>query len=116
MNPASIKDRLTEKAIGILERKIRNIRSLLNATPIQEIIMLRIEFKELLKKHDNNILSKDVKEFIDRAAKEEKKLFAVAKKQENTSSLISELVKYEMELSEIRQEICLKEIAENRGN
>ena len=106
---------IIKRSIKVLDRKIKSKEEILNANPIGELIQLRIDFQDMLKKHNSDWKSKELRDFVEVAAKKEEKLKALAEKQQNTCELISELVKLKEEVSNLQRELYYMEIRKERG-
>jgi len=101
------KEKVIRESIERNTKRLNKIKTLLEANPLSRICELRMEAKKLLdenqgieKRTSNDFVAK-----IDKLAKEEKKMFALAKKQKDSAKLIDEQVKLEMELSDLNNEL-----------
>lgn len=103
------------RSIKVLDRRIKSKEEILNANPIGELIQLRIDFQAMLKKHNSDWKSKELRDFVEVAAEKENKLKALAEKQQNTCELISELVKLREEMSNLKRELYYIEMRRQRG-
>lgn len=106
---------IIKRSIKVLERKIKSMEEILNANPIGELIQLRIDFQAMVKKHNNDWKSKELREFVEKAAVKEEKLKALAEKQQNTSEMISELVKLRQEVSSLNSELFYIDMRRERS-
>lgn len=101
------KEKVIKESIERNTKRLNEIKTLLEANPLSRICELRMEAKKLLdenqgveKRTSNKFVAK-----IDKLAREEKKMFALAKKQQNSAQLIDEQVKLEMELGDLNNEL-----------
>jgi hypothetical protein len=101
------KEKVIRESIERNIKRLNEIKTLLEANPLSRICELRMEAKKLFdenkgieKRTSNEFVAK-----IDKLAKEEKKMFALAKKQQNSAQLIDEQVNLEMELSKLNNEL-----------
>lgn len=106
---------IIKRSIKVLNIKIKSLEEILNANPVGELIQLRIDFQAMVKKHDNDWKSKELREFVEKAAVEEKKLKALAEKQQNTCEMISKLVKLKEEVSSMNRELFYIEMRQKKG-
>ena len=106
---------IIKRSIKVLDRKIKSKEGILNANPIGELIQLRIDFQDMLKKTNSDWKSKELRDFVEMAAVKEEKLKALAEKQQNTCELISELVQLKEELSNLQRELYYIGIRKERG-
>lgn len=98
-----IKEKVLRETKARIEKRLAEVKELLDANPLSEICDLRIKAQEILKKHKGDYAK--IGELIEPLAKEEKRLFALAKKQTNSNKLIDEQVNLQVELAEINNEI-----------
>jgi NADPH-dependent 7-cyano-7-deazaguanine reductase QueF-like protein len=100
----SIKETVILESISRIEKRIKEIDALLNATPLSSIIELRIEVNRL-----NKIKSLPLKLYLEKIKQlgiEEKEHLKIAKIQsEKTLDFIQEKVKLEMELDQLTGEM-----------
>lgn len=101
------KEKVIKESIKRNTKRLNEIKTLLDTSPLSCICELRMEAQKLLdenqgieKRTSNEFVAK-----IDKLAKEEKKMFALAKKQQDSAKLIDEQVKLEMELSDLNNEL-----------
>jgi hypothetical protein len=106
---------IIKRSIKVLERKIKSMESILSANPIGDLIQLRIHFQDMRRKHNDDWKSKEFREFVGAAAEKEKKLKALAEKQQNRSEMISELVKLREEVSNLKRELYYIEMRRQRA-
>jgi len=101
------KEKVIKESIERNTKRLNEIKTLLEANPLSRICELRMEAKKLLDENKGieKRTSSDFVAKIDKLAKEEKKMFALAKKQQNSSNLIDEQVKLEMELGDLNNEL-----------
>lgn len=101
------KEKVVRASIKKASKRLNNINYILSATPLSDILQLSKKMKELLDKC-KTIEERTSDEFVEKIgkmAKEEKRLIALAKKQQNTNKLIEEAVRIKMELSELKTEL-----------
>ena len=98
-----IKEKVIREAITRIEKRLVKVKGLLNANPLSEICDLRIKAQEIMKEHKGDYAK--IGKLIEPLAKEEKRLFAVAKKQTDSNKLIDEQVKLQVELGELNNEL-----------
>jgi len=96
------KEKVICESIMRVQKRIKEIDDILNATPLQEIIKIRKEFQELIK--SKLPLQEEIK-MIEKFQKEEEKQLKIFEKQQNTLKLIDEKVKLAMELSDLKGEL-----------
>jgi len=106
---------IIKRSIKVLDRKIKAKEAILNANPIGELIQLRIDYQDMRKKCNDDWKSKELREFVEAAAEKEKKLKALAEKQQNRSEMISELVKLREEVSNLKRELYYIEMRRQRA-
>lgn len=97
------KEKVIIESISRIKRELDGIDEILNANPLSEIIKLRQKAAEITegeKWRDKSVFAE-----LNEMGKEEKRLFALAKKQQNTNELIDRKVKLEMELSDLNSEL-----------
>ncbi len=99
----SIKMQVIEEAIRRIEKELKGIDIILNATPLIDIIHLRQEVSVWIKGKD--MLSREVAEYIGNAAKKEKAMFAMAEKQQETPELIERKVNLTFEFAALKNEL-----------
>jgi len=102
-NTMTTKEKVITESISRIKRELDGIDEILNANPLSEIIKLRQKAAEITegeKWRDKSVLAE-----LNEMGKEEKRLFALAKKQQNTNELIDRKVKLEMELSDLNSEL-----------
>lgn len=103
------KEKVIRESIERNTKMLKEIKELLEANPLSRICELRSEAKKLLDENQG-IEKRTSKEFvakIDKLAKEEKRMFELAKKQQDSAKLIDEQVKLEMELNDLNNELYL---------
>ena len=105
------KEKVIKESIKRNTKRLNEIKAILDASPLSRICELRMEAKKLFdenqgieKRTSNEFIAK-----IDKLAKEEKKMFALAKKQQCSAKLINEQVNLEVELSDLNNELYLIE-------
>jgi hypothetical protein len=98
------KERITRQSFKEVSERLTEIDAILNANPLSDICELRMKAQKAF----NGMVDKARLEFLEQIkewAIEEKRLFALAKKQENTIQLIDEKVKLQMEQCDLNNEI-----------
>lgn len=102
-----VKEKVIRRSIEEINKRLSEVNYILEANPLGDIMKLRTEAqKELEKARKNNTdTSDEFLEYIKKASKKEKELFALAEKQQNTSNLVSEKVELESELSSLNNEL-----------
>ena len=97
-----IKEKIVRASIAAAEKEIKEIDTLLNATPLSDIIRLDIETIEHVKKIPNE----QAVTYLDKAIKKRKELLALAKKQiDCTVEIIPRKVDLQMELADLVNEL-----------
>ena len=96
---------IIEKTILEVKRKLTEIKSILDATPIQDICDCRTKVVEILDNETIEALEKSA--LIKKIAIKEKKAFAVAEKQKDLISLCKEEAKLSFELDDLKNELYL---------
>lgn len=106
------KEKIVTKCINRLDIEKEKIDSILNANPLSSIIELRREAADFIKKLKElePPFSQEVIEKINQLAKEEKKQFKIAEKQQTGVKLIKRKVKIDMELSDLHRELYFIEL------
>lgn len=87
------------REIKALDKKIDDIKRLVDANPYAELNKLHIKFGEIRERHKSDF--KKLAELMEPLVIEEKKIFAVIKKQRNLPKLLDK----EFELKDQKQEI-----------
>ena len=101
----SIKRKVINQTIKRIDKRINYIVALVYANPLSEICQGRIKAQKILDEHKGDygkiaILLKPL-------AREEKRLFALAKKQKNSGDMIKEQVKLENERYDLKNELFI---------
>jgi len=97
------KEKIVRRSIEEIEAELQSIVSLLDASPLLEIINIRKRAQQLIEgAKDGN--QDDLKQ-IGVLADEEKRQFAIANKQKDTCALIDRRVELEIELDELKNEL-----------
>jgi hypothetical protein len=101
------KERLLRKSIGKVEKKLKEIDFILNATPLSEICRIRQEGQRLL--DENKTIEQRTSEGfiakIEALHKRERQQFALAEKGKDSLKLIHAKVELDFELSELKKEL-----------
>jgi hypothetical protein len=103
----TIKEEIIRESIKRNTERLEEIRTLLESCPLSRIYELRMEAKRLFDENQG-IEKRTCKEFvsqIDNLAKEEKRMFKLAKKQKDSAKLIEEQVRLEIELFDLNNEL-----------
>jgi len=100
-----IKIQVINESIRRIEKRVAKIKCIIYANPLGGIIECRKKANEIIIRHKGDYPT--IAKQIDQLAKEEKRLFALSKKQKDTNKLIQEQVKLESELSELNNELWL---------
>lgn len=100
----TIKEKVIRESIKRVTKKITEIQRILDASPLSDILHLRQKAAEL---HFDPPKSEAYLESLREMAEQEKKLFALAKKQRNTSALINKQVHLESELRDLNHELWI---------
>jgi len=95
------KEKIIRQSIQANQKELDEIEFLLNASPLIEIIELRKRIFSMDWKSAAPEMLKAIKD----AAKKEKELFAIAKKQQDSIALINRKVKLTMELMDLTNEL-----------
>lgn len=99
-----IKEKIIKETQARIEKRLVKIKGILDANPLSEICELRIKALEIMIEHKGDY--NKIGELIGPMAKEEKRLFALAKKQSKDSmKLIDEQVKLKNELYDLSNEL-----------
>jgi len=103
---SSIKEQVIRETIARITKRVKEIRHILEANPLSDIISLRQEVYPKLAKMD--FTSPEAVECLKKAAVKEKRLFALARKQQReTNGLITEQVELESEHSQLINELYI---------
>ena len=98
------KEKVIREAIKRNTKRLEKVDSILDANPLSEICDIRIEAQKILTEHKGD--NKKIMELIEPLADKEKKLFALAKRQtKDSSKLIDEKVKLQVELGDLNNEL-----------
>lgn len=95
--------RALEAEITKLEKRLKRIETIIDARPASRIIELHREAHQIMEKHWPDHVT--IARMIEPLGKEEKHMFALLKKQENTIKLIDEEVKLKMEIGELKSRL-----------
>jgi hypothetical protein len=95
--------KIIKEMMKALKRKIDRLNLIINANPAGELIQLRASASKALENMDFG--SKELSEFLEAGAKEEKRLLALMKKQRKTGDLITEVVGLEFEWGQLNTEL-----------
>ena len=100
-------ERALKTEIAKLEKRLTQIKQIIDATPASRILELRREAAKIMEQHwpDHVATAK----LIEPLAAEEKRMFAIAKKQKNLIKLIDEEVRIEMEIGDLRKRLFWEE-------
>jgi len=102
----NIKKRILEKSIKSLKKRIAKIDKILESTPLQDVINIRIEAQKLLNNAESDErFSKDFIEKINVLSAREKATFKMAKKKNNTIALIKKKVELEFEKNDYETQL-----------
>lgn len=102
----SVKEQVIRESIARIEKRLPEIIHMLNANPLAEIIQLRQELQNQFKTYENNLANPEFGKWLKWSSAKEKELFALSKVQiEQSSDLISERVKLENELGNLKTEL-----------
>lgn len=95
--------RALKAEIAKLEKRLSAIESILEARPASRILELRREASQIMEKHwpDHVTCAK----LIEPLMKEEKVMFAIAKKQKNAIKLIDDQVRIEIEIRDLKNQL-----------
>lgn len=105
------KERVIRTSIKKVELNLKNIEALLNATPLQNILDIRLEAQELINTEtDTQVILSKLKKLQER----EKAQYAIFEKSKNTNSLVSKKVKLTIELDHLRNELYFIEKENNK--
>ncbi len=102
----TIKEDIIKKAIAKIKKDIERIDSILDATPLQNIIKIRQEAQNLL--NQNRLNDAPTKDFMDKLkilSEKEQYEFKIAEKQKNRIALIGKKVKLDNELGALNSEL-----------
>lgn len=111
------KEKVIKESIDRNTKRLNEICSLLDANPLSRVIEIRTEAKKLFEEN-KGIEKRTSSEFvtkIDKLANEEKRMFELAEKQQDSIKLIDEKVKIEMELSDLNKELYYIEFKQSRN-
>ena len=109
----TIKEKVIRKAIAQIEKRLEKVKAVLDASPLSEICEIRIKAQEIMKKHKGDYGK--IAELIEPLSEEEKRLFVLAKKKVNSSKLIDEQVRLQVELGDLNGELYYIERAKNES-
>lgn len=96
-------ERALEAALAKLQKRLSAVKVIIEAKPASRIIELRREAGQIMEKNwpDHETIAKLLKPLQE----EEKRMFALVKKQKNIIKLIDEEVKLEMEIGELKNQL-----------
>ena len=97
------KEKIIRQSIAENEKELAEIVALLDATPASDIIAGRKKAQELLAKYD--VSDPLLAQKIGVLAEAEKRLFAIAEKQRDSTALINRRVKLDIELQDLKNEL-----------
>lgn len=98
----SIKEKMINKAINKINIRLTKINLILNANPLADICILRIEAQKIINK---NISNAEKTRFIKSMSAKEKELFSLAKKHQKSIELLEEKIKLQNELMDLNNEL-----------
>lgn len=99
----SIKEQVVRESIARIEARIATIDEVVFANPLSQIIKGRMKANEILSEHKDD--HQTILELIKPLAAEEKRLFALAEKQKQSSELIDEKATLSVELVDLKNEL-----------
>ncbi len=101
------KEKIIRKTIAEVERKLAEIKALLDATPLTEICKIRMEAQRLLEENTSleQRTSHDFIKKIEDLSRREKEQFEIADKAKDSIKLIDKKVNLEIELSDLNREL-----------
>lgn len=109
----TVKEQVINESISRITKRLKKINSILEANPLSEICELRMDVYPKLAKMD--LTSPEAMKFVKKAAAKEKRLFALARKQQReTSTMIAEKVELESELSSLNSELYYMDFRQQR--
>ncbi len=97
-----VKDKVIRQALKRIDRRLEKIQSILDEKPLSGIIKIRTEANQVITENKHGL--NKIGELLESLSKEEKRLFAVAKKQRGTQ-LIDEKVELEEESRQLKAEL-----------
>jgi len=103
----STKEKVVKESIEKVEKRLKEIDSLLGSNPLSEICKIREEAQKLLDEN-KTVEERTSDEFLTRLkllSKREKEQFALAQKTRDSVKLIDEKVKLEFELQDLKNEL-----------
>ena len=97
------KEKIIRQSIASNEIELKEIKELLEASPLVAIVEGRQKAQKLLSELE--ISDPRLSQEIGDLAKEEKRLFAIAKKKQNSVELIDRRIRLEFELADLHNEL-----------
>ncbi len=93
-------ERAITTEIEKLEKRLAQVKAILDARPVSRILEIRREESQIMEKHwpDHVTIAKLIEPLI----KEQKVMLAIAKKQKNSIKLIDEQVEIEFEIRDLK--------------
>jgi len=102
-NTMTTKERIIRESISAAEKERSEIIELLEASPLIEIIEGRKKAQKLLCEYETS--DPRLSEEIGKLAKDEARLFAIAKKQADSNALVIRRVELDFEISDLEREL-----------
>ncbi|MCP4988005.1 MAG: hypothetical protein GY928_18725 [Colwellia sp.] len=103
----TVKEKIVRKSLRVIEKQIVTIDYILSANPLSKICDGRNAAHEILVKHKGDYPT--IAKLIEPLAREEKQLFALAKKQQDSVKLIEDKVRLESEKVSLSNELYMIE-------
>jgi len=100
-----IKEVVIRETMSRINKRVEQIKHILNANPLGDIIQGRLKAQCILDENKGDY--KKISALINPLATKEKKLFRLAKKQKKSGELITEQVKLENELCDLKNELFM---------
>jgi len=103
----TIKEKVIKKSIVIIEKRLKKLNDIMNATPASDIINVRQEAQKLLE-DNKGVEKRTTKEFmskIEALSKREKEACKMVERQKNWDKDSTEMSKLSIELKELKSEL-----------
>lgn len=95
--------RVLKAEIAKLEKRVERLEAIIYASPATRILEIRREAAQIMEKHWPDHVT--VAKLIEPLRHEEKRMFAIVKKQKNSIKLIDEQVQIEFEIRDLRDKL-----------
>jgi len=101
------KEKVIKKSIVIIEKRLKKLNDIMNASPASDIIDVRKEAQKLLE-DNKGVEKRTTKEFmlkIEVLSKREKEAWKMVERQKNWDKYSTEMSKLSIELTELKNEL-----------